>query len=352
MCNAWTTCASLYFGTAWQHSFEFRCSAVNAMASITKRKSPPFPLPAGLVICPPPPPPPPKRQKLETGEAHPATTAKSSSSHQKWDPEAQDKPKAKHWWEKGKAGKKKKLRAMKHWVDLNHANFAKMDKNDFVDNDKNGLKEWEFPAHEFRKHARKWEILRYFSFLLQMVIKFVKVWHPTRAQKKHYGLGCHTAARIALTMMHTGPLPRESVLQLRSIKRVLWGRVASDSENLKVFESESRKEAENDKSMTVAFLIRDHIKDVLIPLVKDGTFPMVNPNRPILPQYQEVWEECEYMLPQGLIACSQKNVHKFVQAHCNDHSSAEQPGCQGCFVSFNCNVMCSFYYIQCDIVQI
>ena len=35
-----------------------------------------------------------------------------------------------------------------------------------------------------------------------------------------------------------------------------------------------------------------------------------------------------------------KEVCKFAQAHCNDHTSAGQRCCRGCFVSFNCNVMC------------
>ena len=47
-----------------------------------------------------------------------------------------------------------------------------------------------------------------------------------------------------------------------------------------------------------------------------------------------------------------KEVCKFVQAHCNDHTSAGKRCCRGCFVSFNCNVMCFFYYIQCEIVML
>ena len=105
--------------------------------------------------------------------------------------------------------------------------------------------------------------------------------------------------------MHTGPLPRESVVQMKSIKRILFGRVAKDSENLKAFKAEAEKEAENDKTMTTAFWIRDHVKDVIIPMVKDGTLPKVNPNIQILPQYNDIWQECEYMLPQGFIACPQ-----------------------------------------------
>ena len=138
-------------------------------------------MPAGLVKTPPPPPPPPrKRLKSDTGEAIDVTSAQSSQ--EQWDPEqVTDEPKSKRWWDKGKAGRKKKLRALDHWVSLNHKNFKNMHQNDFVPG---GLDEWEFPAYEFRTQARKWEVLRYFSFLIQMVLKLVKVWHPTRAQNK------------------------------------------------------------------------------------------------------------------------------------------------------------------------
>ena len=233
-----------------------------------------------------------------------AMTCGSSSaqgSQDAWDPErVTDEPKKKTWWDKGAKGKKKKLRSVQHWLKMNEENFAKMDKNDFV---QQGLDEWEFPSCHFRKKAQRWQLLRYFAFLLQMVLKLVKVWQPTRTQKKHYGLGVSTPARIALLIMHSGPLPQESVLQLKSIRRFLFGRLARETENLKAFKTHKDEEEENDKRMSTAFLIKDHITDFMLPLVKEGKLPKLNPNLPALKQYEHVWDDCEYMLPDGCIAC-------------------------------------------------
>ena len=192
------------------------------------------------------------------------------------------------------------MRSFEHWLQLNQQNFANMEHNDVV---QPGLDEWRFPAYAFRQQARKWEVLRYFAFLLQMVLKLVKVWHPTRAHIKRYGLGVNTPARIASLIMHSGPLPQESVVQLKSIRRVLFGRLARETVNLKSFQAQAEKEADDDKTMATACWVKDHINDVMIPVVKGGHLPKLNPNLPALKQYEHVWEDYEYMFPHGCIAC-------------------------------------------------
>ena len=272
---------------------------MSAMATTSKsgKTVPPPPLPPGVIrhVPPTPPPPPPKKAKTSMAMASGSSTAQGSQ--EPWNPEqVTDDPKKKNWWDKGAKGRKKKMRSIEHWLKQNQENFAKMDQNDFV---QPGLAEWEYPAYDFREQARKWELLRYFAFLLQMVIKLVKVWVPTRAQIKHYGLGVQTPARTALLIMHTGPLPDMSVVQLKNIKRFLFGRVAKDTENLKAFQEQADEEVANDKKMTTAFWMKDHINDVMIPLVKDGHLPKLNPNLPALQQYDHVWEDNECMLLYG-----------------------------------------------------
>ena len=93
------------------------------------------------------------------------------------------------------------------------------------------------------------------------------------------------------------------VCQLKSIRRFLFGRLARETENLKAFKTHKDEEEENDKRMSTAFLIKDHIIDFMLPLVKKGNLPKLNPNLPALKQYEHVWEDCEYMLPDGCIAC-------------------------------------------------
>ena len=188
------------------------------------------------------------------------------------------------------------MRIMEHWLKWNEPNFVSMGQNDFVEH---GLKEEDFPSYKFRQEARKWELARYFAFLLQMILKLVKVWFPTRRQVSHYGLGVNTPARVALLIMHSGPLPQESVIQLKSIKRFLFGRGASTTEDVKTFEALSLEEAAKDKTMHTAFWVKQHINDVMIPLVKEERLPKLNPNLPGTKQYDDVWQDREYRLPEG-----------------------------------------------------
>ena len=111
-------------------------------------------------------------------------------------------------------------------------------------------------------------------------------------QVKHYGHGMSTPARIALFMMHCGELSPDSVKQLTSLKRYLFGRVAQDSENYKVFDAVAKGEAVSDQIMTMTFRIIDHIKEVMLPEVKNGTFPKLNVEYCPLEQYADCWQVC------------------------------------------------------------
>ena len=180
------------------------------------------------------------------------------------------------------------MRAVEHWMRQNQENFAKMHECDFS---KTAVPEWDSPSHWFRNHARKFEVIRYLVFLYQMVLKLIGVWRPTKMQLKHYGAGVHTAARRALLIHHTGPLPAESVMQLTSLKRYLYGRIARESENLATLEQRAHAESVSDSIMSTVYRIMDHIDDVMIPLVKLGKYPQINPNLDALTQYAEVMED-------------------------------------------------------------
>ena len=181
-----------------------------------------------------------------------------------------------------------KTRAIEHWLRQNQMNFTKMDECDFT---KRAVPESDSPLSYFRAHGRKFEVLRYFVFLFQMVLKLVRVWRPTRKQLKDYGAGVHTAARRALLIHHTGPLPPESSMQFKSFKRYLYCRVAREAENLTMIEETAKAEFSSDAVMGMVYRIMDHIDDVMIPLVKAGTFPRINVEHNALTQYAEVMED-------------------------------------------------------------
>ena len=124
-----------------------------------------------------------------------------------------------------------------------------------------------------------------------MVLKLIGAWRPTKMQLKHYGAGVHAAARRASLIHHTGPLPAESVMQLKSLKRYLYGRIARESENLATLEQRAHAESVSDIVMSTVYRIMDHIDDVMIPLVKLGKYPQINPNLDALTQYAEVMED-------------------------------------------------------------
>ena len=123
-----------------------------------------------------------------------------------------------------------------------------------------------------------------------MVLLLIRVWRPTRQQIKHYGMGVDTPARRALVIMHSGDLPKESVTQLRSLKRHLYGRVARETENLKEFNAVAEAEAESDNIMSVTYRILDHIEDVMLPALRAGKFPKLNMDCDALSQYDDCWE--------------------------------------------------------------
>jgi len=257
------------------------CCPPTELAMVPKRKNPPPPpKPPGLVASGVPVPPPPKKAK--------AASKQQSPPPPPWDPEeVADKPKHKNWWDKGAKGRKKKLRAVEHWLSLNQVNFRKMAECDFT---KRALPASASPSSYFRRKARRFEIIRYFCFLFQMVLLFIRVWKPTRQQMKHYGLGVQTAARRALLMMHTGELPQDSVTQLTSLKRYLFNRVARETENLAAFNKVSEDEHTSDGIMSVCFRIRDHIDEVMLPALRAGKFPKFNLEYDALSQYSDCWE--------------------------------------------------------------
>ena len=126
-----------------------------------------------------------------------------------------------------------------------------------------------------------------------MVLTLVRVWKPTRQQVKHYGLGVHTPQRRALLMMHSGELPPESKVQLRSLERHLWGRVAQEAVNLSTIENVCRAENEADHQMTALFRLKDHIEEVMLPGITAGRWPKVALDQSPQDQYGECWQDRE-----------------------------------------------------------
>ena len=181
------------------------------------------------------------------------------------------------------------MRAIQHWLKTNQANFEKMAVCDFT---KRAVPPEQSPSFYFRRHARKFEVLRYFCFLFQMVLLFIRVFRPTRQQLKHYGLGVQTPARVALLMMHSGTLPQDSITQLTSLKRHLFNRVARETENYKEFQDIAENESKSDSKMSMTYRIIDHVNDVMLPALRDGRFPKFNVGFDALSQYDECWEVC------------------------------------------------------------
>ena len=246
-----------------------------------KRKANKISVPDPPLLPRPPPAPPP------SGDAEHAPS--SSSGAPLWNPEAvADDPKSKRWWAKGPSGRKKKIRAMAHWLKLNQQHFCNMANNDFQTP---GLAEAWSPSHEFRRSAAKYQVIRYFIFLLQMVLTLVRVWKPSRKQVKHYGLGVHTPQRRALLMMHSGTLPPESRTQLRSLQRHLWGRVAEEAKNLSTIESMSRDECDRDHVFSAMFRLKDHIAEQMLPGIESGKYPKVRIDENPQDQYAECWKD-------------------------------------------------------------
>ena len=232
----------------------------------------------------PPPPPPDPRTSASASDAPPESTRK-----RKWDPEdVVDAPKSKKWWQRGSRGRKKKLRSVAHWLKQNQANFTEMGQNDFT---QPGIPDDQSPSFAFRQTADKYQVIRYFCFLIQMVMTLVRVWKPTRQQVKHYGLGVHTPQRRALIMMHSGELPQESQMQLKSLQRHLWGRVAKEAVNLSSIESVCRTENESDHHMAALYRLRDHISDVMLPGITSGKYPPVAVDVDPQTQYSECWKD-------------------------------------------------------------
>ena len=241
------------------------------------------------------------------------TTSSQSGAPAPWDPESvEDGLKSKSWWDKGAKGRKKKLRATEYWVRKNQENFSNMSLCDFT---KRAVPSEESPSYYFRNNARKFEVIRYFVFLFQMVLLFIRVWRPTRKQVRHYGMGVDTPARRALVMIHSGELPAESVSQLKSLKRHLYGRVARETENLKELTQIAEAEADSDMVMSITFRILDHIELVMLPAVLEGKFPKLNVNYDSLSQYEDCWEEP--LEHSELMCCSVKLVSIALFHVCN-----------------------------------
>ena len=242
---------------------------------------------------PPPPPLPPGRVGADVllptskKKAKVTTTPKTASPAPK-DPEhVKDDAKLKNWWQQGTKRRNQKMRSIEHWLRFNQPNFMNMAVCDFP---KQAVPPQESPSFHFRNEARKFEVIRYFVFLYQMVLLLIRVWRPTRWQVEHYGMGVDTPARRALVMIHSGLLPAESISQLKSVKRHLYGRAAKKTENLNEFNAVAEAEADSDMVMSISFRILDHIEDVMLPAVLNGKFPKLNPDFDSLAQYEDCWE--------------------------------------------------------------
>ena len=178
------------------------------------------------------------------------------------------------------------MRAVNHWFKMGKGNVGNMAVCDFT---KRGLSENESPSYWFRRQARKFEVIRCFVFLAQMVLKFVRVWRPTREQIKHYGMGVYTPGRIALLMMHTAELPQDAVTQLTSLKRHLFNRVSHETGRLKAL-TQVVKEEQSDDMMAVTSGIRDQINRVVFPALREGRLPKFNVDHDALTQYEDCWQ--------------------------------------------------------------
>ena len=199
-----------------------------------------------------------------------------------------DAPKTQRWWEKGGKGKRKKYRATLDWLRKLQPNFVSMGENDFW---QPSMPESVAPSSTFRAYAPRYQLIRYFAFLLQMVITLVRVWKPTRKQVKHYGLGVDSPQRRALLMVHSGELPLESVVQLRSVQRHLWGRISEEAEDSSSIENMCKLENESDQQMNALFKLQAHVVEVMLPGITAGRWPRVAVDVDPMTQYRECWKD-------------------------------------------------------------
>jgi hypothetical protein len=71
----------------------------------------------------------------------------------------------------------------------------------------------QYPSDRFLQEAEPWLLARYCNFLLQSVMILTRVFRVPKKISETYGIGCSSAARLALLMMRTMQLENPEAFQ-------------------------------------------------------------------------------------------------------------------------------------------
>jgi len=178
------------------------------------------------------------------------------------------------------------LRAVAHKLTKVPENFAKLHEDPEADMPKIER----YPSDRFLDEAEHWMLARYCNFLLQSVMLLTRVFQVPKNIAQIYGVGCNTAARLALLMMRTKRLENPEALQLKAVKRHLYARILRESDNRDQIQETTKQEWMDDRLTNLNGRLDDFLQAHVCPGILEGKYPKTNLEADMWKQWGDVWK--------------------------------------------------------------
>ena len=147
-----------------------------------------------------------------------------------------------------------------------------------------------YPSDRFLNENRAWLLARYCNFLLQSVMILTRVFRVPKKIFQLYGVGCSTAARLALLMIRTMQLENREALQLKIVQRHLYARILQESDNREQIQQTTKQEWAEDRLTNLNRRLDEFLQLHMYPGIREGRYPKTNSEADIAKQWDDVWK--------------------------------------------------------------
>ena len=148
----------------------------------------------------------------------------------------------------------------------------------------------QYPSTRFLEEAEPWMLARYCNFLLQSVMMLTRVFRVPKKLSEIYGLGCSSAARLALLMMRTMQLQNPEAMQLKTVRRHLYARMLQESDDREQIQQTTKQEWAEDRLTNLNGRLDEFLLSHVCPGILEGRYPKTNLEADMAKQWDDVWK--------------------------------------------------------------
>ena len=189
-------------------------------------------------------------------------------------------------WHKKRRGRRDLLRAVAYKMKQVPENFSKLHE----DPEQGHPKMKQYPSTRFLEEAEPWMLARYCNFLLQSVMMLTRVFRVPKKLSEIYGLGCSSAARLALLMMRTMQLQNPEAMQLKTVRRHLYARMLQESDDREQIQQTTKQEWAEDRLTNLNGRLDEFLLSHVCPGILEGRYPKTNLEADMAKQWDDVWK--------------------------------------------------------------